>query len=112
MSSSKTPSSTYWEQADLDLSNHSQESLPAYTERTTTQTPTLSSKASGSTSSKVKSAIWSYLKGKFPDDFSHSPGVDLLTIIGDVYKHHPAFSQERRLDALMKARGNDNIEKK
>ena len=112
MSSSKTPSTSYWEQADLELSNHSQESLPAYTERTTIQTPSSSSKASASTSSKVKSAVWSYLKGELPDDFSPALELFIDSIIGDVYKHHPAFSQERRLNALMKASTNENTGKK
>ncbi|KAJ5432123.1 uncharacterized protein N7458_011279 [Penicillium daleae] len=86
MPSSQLPS--YWEQADFEASpdDQAQESLPVYSESTTgTASSVPSDQSSRLMRSKIKSAIWSYIKG-------------------DIYKHHPALVQERYINATMEAR--------
>ncbi|EPS26851.1 hypothetical protein POX_g08849 [Penicillium oxalicum] len=86
--SPSTSTSTFQRQLECDPSVENltqEESLPQYVENEKSlESCTQSPRSSQSTGSKIKSAVWSFVKG-------------------DVYKHHPARVQEKYFNSIMEA---------
>ncbi|KAJ5469722.1 hypothetical protein N7539_009340 [Penicillium diatomitis] len=95
VSKSSTRHSTSLEVFDSAPEKLDKERLPRYVENP--MSPNTSVSAQQSTKSKrsrIKSAVWSYLKGMAYMSFS---------LPGDMYQHHPAFVQERRINSMMES---------
>ncbi|PON20034.1 hypothetical protein TGAM01_v211094 [Trichoderma gamsii] len=83
---SATPPPSYREQVELKASaNDAKDFLSVYSDCSTTQAvPIPLGQSSRMTRHSIKSAIWSFMKGDI------------------YYKHHPAFTQDRYFNAMMK----------
>ncbi|KAF7718725.1 Uncharacterized protein PECH_004293 [Penicillium ucsense] len=85
VSKSSTTHGTSVEVLDSAPEKFDEERLPQYVENPMSPNTSVSAQQSTkSKSSRIKSAVWSYLKG-------------------DMYQHHPAFVQERRITSMMES---------